>query len=90
MLGVGFLATKTANDAGGLGLLMHGEASLLGKQLIAIVVVALFSFCATWLIAQAISKTIGFRVFREDELNGLDTKFHAESAYDITGNSNRY
>lgn len=90
MLGVGFLATKTANDAGGLGLLMHGGASLLGKQLIAIVVVALFSFCATWLIAQAISKTIGFRVFREDELNGLDTKFHAESAYDITGNSNRY
>ncbi len=45
---------------------------------------------ATWLIATIISKTIGFRVFRDDELNGLDTTFHAESAYDITGNSNRY
>jgi Amt family ammonium transporter len=37
-----------------------------------------------------IQKTIGFRVYRDDELNGLDTTFHAESAYDITGNSNRY
>ena len=90
MLGIGFLATKTANEAGGLGLVMHGGSDLLTKQFIAIVVVAIFSFTATWLIAQAISKTIGFRVHRDDELNGLDTTFHAESAYDITGNSNRY
>ncbi len=90
MLSIGFLATTTANEAGGLGLLMHGGTSLLTKQFIAIVVAAAFSFCATWLIAQAISKTIGFRVYRDDELNGLDTTFHAESAYDITGNSNRY
>jgi Amt family ammonium transporter len=90
MLAIGILATTTANEAGGLGLLMGGGTSLLTKQFIAIVVVAAFSFCATWLIAQAISKTIGFRVYRDDELNGLDTRFHAESAYDITGNSNRY
>ena len=90
MLAIGILATTTANEAGGLGLLMGGGTSLLTKQFIAIVVVATFSFCATWLIAQAISKTIGFRVYRDDELNGLDTRFHAESAYDITGNSNRY
>ena len=35
-------------------------------------------------------KSIGFRAFREDELNGLDTTYHAESAYDISGNANRY
>jgi ammonia channel protein AmtB len=60
------------------------------QSIIAIVVVALFSFTATWLIATIIQKTIGFRVYRDDELTGLDTTFHAESAYDITGNSNRY
>jgi Amt family ammonium transporter len=90
MLAIGILATTTANEAGGLGLLMGGGTDLLTKQFIAIVVIAAFSFSATWLIAQAISKTIGFRAYRDDELNGLDTRFHAESAYDITGNSNRY
>ena len=50
----------------------------------------MMSFAATWLIATAIQKSIGFRAYRDDELTGLDTTYHAESAYDITGNSNRY
>jgi Amt family ammonium transporter len=90
MLGIGVLATVTVNAAGKNGLIAHGGFTLLTHQVIAIVVVALFSFCATWLIAKAISATIGFRALRDDELTGLDTVFHAESAYDITGNSNRY
>ena len=90
MLAIGFIATVTANEAGANGLFFHGGTTQLGRQVIALVVVALFSFAATWLIATAIQKTIGFRVYRDDELNGLDTTFHAESAYDITGNSNRY
>jgi Amt family ammonium transporter len=90
MLFIGFGATISANAAGKDGLFFKGGTDLLQSQLIAVVVVALFSFCATWLIATVISKTIGFRAFREDELNGLDTTYHAESAYDITGNSNRY
>jgi Amt family ammonium transporter len=90
MLSIGFIATLTANSAGADGLLNGGGATQLNRQLIAIVVVALFSFAATWLIATIIQKTIGFRVYRDDELTGLDTTFHAESAYDITGNSNRY
>jgi Amt family ammonium transporter len=90
MLSIGLLATLTANSAGANGLLNGGGATQLNRQIIAIVVVALFSFAATWLIATIIQKTIGFRVYRDDELTGLDTTFHAESAYDITGNSNRY
>jgi Amt family ammonium transporter len=90
MLAIGFLATLTANAAGANGLFFNGGATQLNRQIIAIVVVALFSFTATWLIATIIQKTIGFRSFRDDELNGLDTTYHAESAYDITGNSNRY
>ena len=90
MLAIGLIATVTANEAGANGLFFHGGTTQLNRQLIAIVAVALFSFAATWLIATVIQKTIGFRVYRDDELNGLDTTFHAESAYDITGNSNRY
>jgi Amt family ammonium transporter len=90
MLAIGFLATLTANAAGADGLFFGGGTTQLNRQVIAIVVVALFSFTATWLIATLIQKTIGFRSFRDDELNGLDTTYHAESAYDITGNSNRY
>ncbi len=90
MLAIGFLATLTANAAGADGLFFGGGTTQLNRQVIAIVVVALFSFTATWLIATIIQKTIGFRSFRDDELNGLDTTYHAESAYDITGNSNRY
>ena len=67
-----------------------GGTDLLGKQSIAIVATAAFSFTTTWLIATIISKTIGFRASREDELTGLDTIYHAESAYDISGNANRY
>jgi Amt family ammonium transporter len=90
MLAIGLLATVTANEAGANGLFFHGGTTQLGRQVIALAVVALFSFAATWLIATVIQKTIGFRVYRDDELTGLDTTFHAESAYDITGNSNRY
>jgi Amt family ammonium transporter len=90
MIGIGLLATLTANTAGADGLFFNGGTTQLNRQLIGIVVVAAFSFTATWLIATIIQKTIGFRSFRDDELNGLDTTYHAESAYDITGNSNRY
>jgi Amt family ammonium transporter len=90
MLGIGLLATQTVNATGQEGLFINGSFALLTHQVIAIVAVAAFSFTATWLIATAISRTIGFRVLRDDELTGLDTTYHAESAYDITGNSNRY
>ena len=90
MIGIGLFATATVNATGKEGLFINGSPDLLIKQLIAIVAVATFSFCATWLIATVITRTIGFRVPREEELTGLDTTYHAESAYDITGNSNRY
>ena len=89
MLAIGLIGTKAANAAGGDGLFTNGSFALLEKQTIAIVATALFSFCATWLIAKVISTTIGFRAYRDDELTGLDTTYHAETAYDL-GNSNRY
>jgi Amt family ammonium transporter len=84
MIGVGLLSTTVVNKLGGTGLLIHGNPHLLWKELIAAVATAAYSFAATFLIAKIIQKTIGFRVTRNIELEGLDTNLHAESAYDIS------
>jgi Amt family ammonium transporter len=83
MISIGLIATTAVNEAGANGLFIHGSASLLTKQLIAALATAAFSFVATFIIATVISKTIGFRVTRDIESEGLDTTIHAESAYEI-------
>ncbi|GIF16897.1 ammonium transporter [Actinoplanes teichomyceticus] len=79
---IGLLATATATG-GPRGLLFGGGFSLLGRQALAAVTVALFSFAATWLIATALNRTAGFRVSPEHEHGGLDLAVHGESAYDL-------
>ena len=37
----------------------------------------------TYVIGIVIHKTIGFRVTEEDEITGIDTSMHAETAYDF-------
>jgi Amt family ammonium transporter len=89
MIAIGLIATKSVNELGGDGLFISGSPSLLEKQVIAAIVVAAFSFAATYLIATIIQKTMGFRVHRDVELEGLDTTIHAESAYDISSFTTR-
>ena len=83
MLAIGFLGTVTANAAGANGFFAGGGFALLSKQVVASISCGLFAFCATYLIAKFIEKSIGFRVNPEDESNGLDQTYHAESAYDF-------
>ncbi len=85
MVGIGLLAATVANSAGADGLLYGGGFALLGKQLIASAATAAYAFVATWIIALVILRTVGFRVAPEDEIAGLDTTQHAESAYDLAG-----
>jgi Amt family ammonium transporter len=89
MIGIGLLATKLVNPAGADGLFINGSFSQLNKQLIASILTAAYSFIATWIIATVIQKTIGFRVDKNTELEGLDTTIHAESAYDINNYTTR-
>jgi Amt family ammonium transporter len=85
MIGIGLLAATVANPAGADGLLFGGGFALLGKQLIASLGTVAYAFIATWVIATVIDRTIGFRVPPEDEVAGVDTTLHAESAYDLAG-----
>ena len=52
--------------------------------LTAFAVACVFAFVATYLIATIIHKTIGLRVSRNDEIEGLDITVHGESGYNLT------
>jgi Amt family ammonium transporter len=80
-LALGVFATRTVNVAGH-GLIDGGGFTLLGKQALGVLVAASFAFAGTWLVAQAVQRTIGLRVAPEVELQGLDMAIHAETAYE--------
>ena len=65
------------------GLLYGGDATLLGKQTVAVLAVAAYSFVMALVIGKAIDMTIGFRLSEEDEATGVDLVEHAESGYDL-------
>ena len=64
-----------------VGLFLGADASQLGKQALGVAVVGVFAFCASWLIAKVISWTIGMRVSSVDEIAGVDSVMHGETAY---------
>ena len=43
----------------------------------------MFSFVLTYVIGLAIHKAMGFRISEEDEVTGIDSTEHAETAYDL-------
>ena len=77
---IGLLAAEMVSG-GPEGLFYGGGITQLGKQTLAIVVVAAFAFAMSFVLAKLIGMTVGFRVTREDELSGIDFAQHAETAY---------
>ena len=86
-LSIGFFGTSVVNSVGLDGIFYGGGSALLMKQLLGVGVVFAYSFIATLIIGYAIEKTIGFRVTREVEIEGIDLKEHAESAYELASSS---
>ena len=86
-LSVGFFGTSVVNSVGVDGIFYGGGTDLLAKQALGVGLVAAYSFIATLIIGFAIEKTIGFRVTREVEVEGIDLKEHAESAYELASSS---
>ena len=86
-LSIGIFGTHVVNSIGLDGILYGGGAALLGKQALGVGLVLGYSFIATLIIGFAIEKTIGFRVSREVEIEGIDLKEHAESAYELASSS---
>jgi Amt family ammonium transporter len=84
-LAVGFFGTAAVNSIGLDGIFYGGGAELLMKQLLGVGLVFAYSFIVTLIIGFAIEKTMGFRIKRENELEGIDLVEHAESAYEFAG-----
>jgi len=86
-LSIGLFGSSAVNSISLDGLLFGGGTALLGKQALGVAMVAGYSFLATLIIGFAIEKTIGFRVDKESELEGVDFNEHAESAYEMSGST---
>ncbi|MBT0769792.1 ammonium transporter [Kineosporia sp. J2-2] len=80
-LAIGLFATSTS-PAGVDGLFFGGGIDQLWRQAVGAFAVLAYSFILTLIIGFAIQKTIGFRLDEESEVEGIDGREHAESAYD--------
>ena len=77
---IGILATAVMTG-GPQGLLYGGGLGQLGKQVLAMVVVAVYAFAVTYALGKVIERFMGFRLSAEDETSGVDFSQHAETAY---------
>ena len=77
---VGVFATRAINDVdhGQPVGLVDGHAAQILIQLYGVVAVAAFSSVVTWALLRILDATIGLRVTREEETEGLDTVLHGE------------
>jgi Amt family ammonium transporter len=76
----GAIITGVFATVGATGLL-SGNVDQFVTQLIGVAAAGAYAFCVTLALAFIIDKTIGLRVEIEDEIMGLDTTQHSESAY---------
>lgn len=63
------------------GLFYGGGLSLLGVQLLGIIAAFIWTFPLAYILFKVIDATIGLRVSREDELEGLDASEHGTVSY---------
>ncbi len=80
-LAVGLFATRAVNPAGADGLFFGGGFGLLGTQALGLLTVSVWAFVVTFGVFKALKATVGIRVSREDEMEGLDISEHGMWAY---------
>jgi len=78
---LGLFASTKINADGVDGLFEGGGATLLVDQVVAVVVVAAFSFIVSYGLAKIIDVTMGLRATEQQEIEGLDITLHEERAY---------
>jgi Amt family ammonium transporter len=86
-LAIGLFGSSAVNSLSLDGVFYGGGTALLGKQALGVGLVFAYSFIATLIIGYAIEKTIGFRVKKDAEVEGIDLNEHAETAYEMTSSS---
>jgi Amt family ammonium transporter len=82
---IGVFGTSQVNSLGLDGLWYGGGFELLGKQALGAFSVLAYSLVVTLILGYLLEKTLGFRVPRDEELEGVDLTQHAETAYEFEG-----
>jgi Amt family ammonium transporter len=85
---LGFFSTDEINPAATNGLFFGGGATLLGKQAVAAASVFAYSFSVAFILGWIINTTIGFRISRDAEVEGIDLNKHSATAYEFDTQSN--
>jgi Amt family ammonium transporter len=81
-LSVGLFASASTT-AGVDGLFYGGGLDQLWRQAVGAFAVLIYSFVLTFVIGWLIQRTIGFRITEDEEITGIDSVVHAETAYDL-------
>ena len=77
---VGIFASTAVNPGGADGL-FAGNPGQLFIQLKGALIVSVYAFIVSWIIFKVIHATIGMRLTDENEISGLDSTEHSETAY---------
>jgi Amt family ammonium transporter len=77
-IGAGLFASAAVNGVNGL---FFGNSKQLFTQLVAIAVVAIYSFVLSLVLLKIIDAVVGVRVDAESEVEGLDIAQHGEEGY---------
>ncbi len=77
-IAIGIFATASVNGASGL---IEGHTDLLVTQITGAVIIMIFAFGVTYILARVIDRFIGLRVTETEEYLGLDLTQHGERAY---------
>jgi len=80
---IGFFSTSKVNSLAWDGVFYGGGFAGLRSQAISAGSVFLYSFTIALILGFIIEKTIGFRVARDAEIEGVDLTEHAESGYEF-------
>ncbi|MBM9605169.1 ammonium transporter [Desulfopila inferna] len=81
---LGIFASKAINP-GGVDGLIYGNPVQLFIQVKGILIVGVYAFVVSWVLFKVIHTVIGLRVSAEDEVRGLDSTQHSETAYNTPG-----
>jgi Amt family ammonium transporter len=79
----GLFAQVAVNPAGRDGLFHGGGFGLVVEQLIGIVAAGAYAAAVTFVLLKLIDRTIGLRVEKDEEREGLDAVLHGESGYTL-------
>ena len=80
-IATGIFATPLINEAAGL---LYGNPEQLLIQILSVVVTLVYYFVVSYVIAKVLDKAMGgIRVEEHEEVTGLDTNLHEESAYNL-------